>query len=159
MKVEFLRLSEVAEVNPRRGALVVDDDLPVSFVPMEAVDDVLGRITAATEKTFSEVKKGYTAFVDHDVIFAKVSPCMQNGKHAVATGLRNGLGFGSTEFHVVRGCCLRGYTISFEPRIRWMQQKRHSMARSVFSEFRLPSLKILCCRCRVLMIKSRLLRT
>ena len=102
MKVEFLRLSEVAEVNPRRGALVVDDDLPVSFVPMEAVDDVLGRITAATEKTFSEVKKGYTAFVDHDVIFAKVSPCMQNGKHAVATGLRNGLGFGSTEFHVVR---------------------------------------------------------
>lgn len=54
------------------------------------------------KRLFSEVKKGYTAFVDHDVIFAKVSPCMQNGKHAVATGLRNGLGFGSTEFHVVR---------------------------------------------------------
>ncbi len=102
MSVDFLRLSELAEVNPRRGALVADDDMPVSFVPMEAVDDVLGKITAATEKTYAQVKKGYTAFVNRDVIFAKVSPCMQNGKHAVARELRNGIGFGSTEFHVIR---------------------------------------------------------
>lgn len=102
MRFQFLRLSELAEVNPRRGALVADDDMPVTFVPMEAVDDVLGRITAATEKTYGQVKKGYTAFVDHDVIFAKVSPCMQNGKHAIARDLRNGIGFGSTEFHIIR---------------------------------------------------------
>jgi type I restriction enzyme S subunit len=102
MIIKTFRLGDVAEINPRRPQIdLIDSDL-VTFVPMEAVDEATGEITTARTRPFGEVKKGYTAFADGDVIFAKVTPCMQNGKHAIAHGLFNGLGFGSTEFHVIR---------------------------------------------------------
>lgn len=69
---------------------------------MSAVSDQLGRIQAAEIRPFAEVSKGYTFFAEGDVLFAKITPCMQNGKHAIATSLRDGIGFGSTEFHVLR---------------------------------------------------------
>ena len=53
-------------------------------------------------KPFGQIKKGYTFFTEGDVLFAKITPCMQNGKHAVARNLLGGVGFGSTEFHVLR---------------------------------------------------------
>jgi type I restriction enzyme S subunit len=53
-------------------------------------------------RTFAEVAKGYTWFLDGDVIFARITPCMQNGKAALAKNLMNAVGFGSTEFHVIR---------------------------------------------------------
>jgi type I restriction enzyme, S subunit len=97
------KLSGVCEINPPKPSR---DALPpnsrVSFVPMPAVDADCGAITAARLKPFSEVRRGYTAFRDNDVIFAKITPCMENGKSAIARGLQNGLGFGSTEFHVLR---------------------------------------------------------
>lgn len=102
MNFEIVRLGDVAEINPRRSGLGLEDSDIVTFVPMDAVHDRLGAITTAVQRPFGEVKKGYTAFIEDDVIFAKVSPCMQNGKHAIARGLANGVGFGSTEFHVVR---------------------------------------------------------
>jgi len=96
-------LSEVCEVNPsRKGKTAYQDDIAVSFVPMSAVDDVTGSIAKPEERVFSEVGKGYTWFVEGDVIFAKITPCMENGKSAVAKNLVNGVGFGSTEFHVLR---------------------------------------------------------
>jgi type I restriction enzyme S subunit len=73
-----------------------------SFVPMEAVSDVHGEVERYESKTFAKLKKGYTYFEDGDVIFAKITPCMQNGKHAIVQGLTDGFGFGSTEFHVIR---------------------------------------------------------
>lgn len=69
---------------------------------MTAVDAQTGTIRQRLERPFSEVKKGFTYFEDGDVIFAKITPCMQNGKHAICTHLLNGFGFGSTEFHVLR---------------------------------------------------------
>lgn len=78
------------------------DDALVSFVPMSAVDENRGAIASLEERPFSEVKKGYTSFRSGDVLFAKVTPCMENGKAAIAEGLRSGIGFGSTEFHVLR---------------------------------------------------------
>ena len=69
---------------------------------MEAVSEHSGAIENAEDVPVEEVSKGYTAFEEGDVIWAKITPCMQNGKSAVARGLRNGVGFGSTEFHVVR---------------------------------------------------------
>ena len=74
----------------------------VTFVPMSAVDANLGAIAQKEKRPFSAVYKGYTAFKENDVIMAKITPCMENGKAAIARGLENGLGFGSTEFHVVR---------------------------------------------------------
>ena len=95
-------LSEVAFINPRRSQVERAEDKETSFVPMEAVDDITGRVTRRVSRPYSEVKKGYTMFQERDVIFAKITPCMQNGKHAVVSDLIDGIGFGSTEFHVIR---------------------------------------------------------
>ncbi|WP_082955517.1 restriction endonuclease subunit S [Tepidimonas fonticaldi] len=77
-------------------------DAPVTFVPMAAVDERLAAITAPEVRNYAEVQKGYTPFAEGDVLFAKVTPCMENGKAAIASDLIGGVGFGSTEFHVLR---------------------------------------------------------
>lgn len=103
MTVRYLRLAEVCEINPRlpRTHGLADDD-EVSFVPMAAVDEVSGAIKSAEVRRYAEVKKGYTSFADGDVLFAKITPCMENGKAALAGNLVGGRGFGSTEFHILR---------------------------------------------------------
>lgn len=99
--VKALGAPDVCEINPRaeRG---LEDDLEVSFVPMADVDEHLGRIVGSQTRPVSQVRKGFTAFRENDVLFAKITPCMQNGKAAIATDLKNGLGYGSTEFHVLQ---------------------------------------------------------
>lgn len=97
-----VRLDEVATVNPRRPKVERGDATLTTFVPMPAVDGRFGTIAEPLEREFSTVKKGYTYFEEGDVIFAKITPCMQNGKHAVARDLIDGIGYGSTEFHVIR---------------------------------------------------------
>jgi type I restriction enzyme S subunit len=98
----WVRLGEVCKINPRKRDINRLDNQPTSFVQMEAVDAKLGVISGARMRPFSEVKKGYTYFDEGDVLFAKITPCMQNGKHAVASGMIDGFGFASTEFHVMR---------------------------------------------------------
>lgn len=95
-------LIEAVELNPRADRAALSDDLEVSFLPMAAVEAGSGRMDATALRQFGHVKKGYTAFREGDVLFAKITPCMENGKMAVARGLRNGIGCGSTEFHVLR---------------------------------------------------------
>ena len=93
----------VATLNPKKSEVSsLNARLEVTFVPMAAVDDGSGTIARPGVRRLGEVKKGYTYFKEGDVIFAKITPCMENGKSAIARGLRNGIGFGSTEFHVVR---------------------------------------------------------
>jgi len=92
-----------ANINPSRtGEINLAADDPVSFVPMKAVDDVTGNISWPEVRPFREVAKGYTWFKEGDVIFSRITPCMQNGKAAIARNLVSGNGFGSTEFHVIR---------------------------------------------------------
>lgn len=94
---------QVAEINPKKSVIRhLADDLLVTFVPMEAVSDESGTITAPIQRFLGEVRKGYTYFSEGDVIFAKITPCMENGKSAIALELTNSVGFGSTEFHVFR---------------------------------------------------------
>ncbi len=95
-------LSQAVEVNPKIDRTAFHDDLDVSFVPMAAVEALSGGIDVSTIRKYAEVKKGYTHFRDGDILFAKVTPCMENGKMAIARKLVNGVGFGSTEFHVLR---------------------------------------------------------
>lgn len=95
-------LEEVAQVNPRLDKSEIDADLEVSFVPMPAVEAESGKIDVSAKRRFSEVEKGYTGFKENDVLFAKITPCMENGKMAVVPEVHGGLGFGSTEFHVLR---------------------------------------------------------
>jgi type I restriction enzyme S subunit len=101
MPVKLLGDPAVCDINPRTRAGLADSDL-VSFVPMADVDEVLGRITGHQSRLYGEVRKGFTPFRERDVLFAKITPCMQNGKAAIASGLIGGFGFGSTEFHVLR---------------------------------------------------------
>lgn len=93
-------LGECCVVNPKRPRNI-DDDILVTFVPMPAVSED-GKIDCSDARRYGDVKKGYTYFAENDVLFAKITPCMENGKGAVAIGLSNGLGAGSTEFHVLR---------------------------------------------------------
>lgn len=96
--VPLRRLAEVAEINPRPARL--PSDKLVSFVPMAAVDADTGSVSGAEVRSVAEVGAGYKQFRRGDVIFARITPCMQNGKSAVFAD--RDYGFGSTEFHVVR---------------------------------------------------------
>ena len=97
------QLKEICEVNPKKiNTNDKDDEIDVSFIPMTVVSDVYGNITEHQMKKLKEVKKGYTNFINGDVIFAKITPCMENGKSAIVSNLINDIGYGSTEFYVIR---------------------------------------------------------
>lgn len=96
-------LGEVCFINPRIESFDIPvSDAEVTFVPMAAIDEISGKITKPEVRLYKQVAKGYTTFKENDVLFAKITPCMQNGKAAIAHDLCGGLGFGSTEFHVLR---------------------------------------------------------
>lgn len=95
-----VKLGTLCEINPTKPK-GLSDDLCVSFIPMDKVNED-GTTSRFEVRSLSEVKKGFTYCQDNDVLFAKITPCMENGKGAVMTGLSNRIGFGSTEFHVLR---------------------------------------------------------
>lgn len=96
----MVRLEEVCEINPRAPKDILDD-VAVSFIPMSAVSED-GHVSFEQARTYGEVKKGYTYFERGDVLVAKITPCFENGKAASTETMQNKLGFGSTEFHVLR---------------------------------------------------------
>lgn len=95
-------LSEIVDINPGIDKSQLRDHDEVAFVPMPAVDAESGRIDVTERRQFGEVKSGFTPFATGDVLFAKITPCMENGKMAVVPSLPRGVGFGTTEFHVLR---------------------------------------------------------
>jgi type I restriction enzyme S subunit len=95
-------LCEVAQINPPLDRCIIDNDLPVNFVPMRAVEPDGGGLLRPEVRSFGEVKKGYTPFLSGDVIMAKITPCLENGKTAVVPQFAERVCFGSTEFHVIR---------------------------------------------------------
>ncbi|MCB7143446.1 MULTISPECIES: restriction endonuclease subunit S [Bacillus] len=102
-KWKWVRLGEVVQVNPPKKKLnEVSEEQKCTFIPMPAVSDKTGKIEEPEEREYGKVKKGYTFFLENDVLFAKITPCMENGKSAIARQLKNGFGYGSTEFHVLR---------------------------------------------------------
>ena len=121
-------LGEVCKVNPRGRKARGSGDLPVSFVPMAAVDERWGEIRDREARPLAEVARGYSSFRTGDVLFAKITPCMENGKVAVARALTNGIGRGSTEFYVLRpgDSILADYLFFYlrQPSFR-KQAKRH----------------------------------
>jgi type I restriction-modification system DNA methylase subunit/restriction endonuclease S subunit len=102
-KWPLMPIRQVAVLNPRKSELKgITASTMVSFVEMAAVSEY-GYITGAATKKLGDVIKGsYTNFADDDIIIAKITPCMENGKCAVARGLKNKIGMGSSEFHVIR---------------------------------------------------------
>jgi type I restriction enzyme S subunit len=94
-------LSELFYINPTVKYENLSDNDIISFVPMEVVDEQNGVIAERRSTTVSQTK-GFTKFKENDLIWAKITPCMQNGKSAIAKNLINGYGCGSTEFYVLR---------------------------------------------------------
>lgn len=94
-------ISRVAIVNPRhpRG---LEDSLEVSFAPMACLSESSPTMGGLSHRPLGQVRTGFTHFAEGDVLFAKITPCMENGKGAIAIGLKNGLGCGTTELHVLR---------------------------------------------------------
>ena len=98
----ILKLKYLATFSPSASEQrKAPSDLPVSFLPMEALGE-RGELDLTQVKTLSEIGSGYSYFRDGDVLIAKITPCFENGKGAVAEGLENGIGFGTTELHVLR---------------------------------------------------------
>lgn len=95
------RLRFALTMNPSKSEIRLQDDDLVSFVPMDAVGEY-GGIRMSVEKELGEIGSGYTYFCDDDVVVAKITPCFENGKGALARGLRNRTAFGTTELHVLR---------------------------------------------------------
>ncbi len=99
-KLALQSISDAAYINPPLTKAVAPEQ-EVSFIPMADVSDT-GRWTGRQTRKQREVSVGYTAFQEGDVLFAKITPCMENGKGCHAVGLVNGVGYGSSEFHVLR---------------------------------------------------------
>lgn len=92
-------LKSIVQINPTTN--FPKQNLPISFLPMECISDEYGEVIEFREKQTSEAK-GYTKFMEGDLVWARITPCMQNGKSAIVKNLRNNLGCGSTEYHVIR---------------------------------------------------------
>lgn len=86
-------------VNPPKALL--NDNEEVSFLSMADVS-VDGYILSSKRRRYSDVRNGFSSFMNDDVILAKITPCYENGKGAIVRDLINGIGFGSTEFYVLR---------------------------------------------------------
>jgi type I restriction enzyme S subunit len=98
----FAPLEEICQINPQLDRCIVNDAVEVNFVPMRAVEPEGGGLIRPEMRHHGEVKKGYTSFISGDVIMAKITPCMENGKTTVVPDLPGSICFGSTEFHVMR---------------------------------------------------------
>lgn len=96
-----VKLSSCAWINPNTSFKGKDAETPISFIPMEVIDEYYSEVTSMSEKTIGE-SSGFTRFQDSDLLWAKITPCMQNGKSVVVRDLTNGLGCGSTEFFIIR---------------------------------------------------------
>lgn len=98
---ENIPLSHLAYVNPNTRLPCQDEKMVISFVPMESVNEMYAEINDNKDCAIAEAK-GFTRFQNGDLLWAKITPCMENGKSAIAKDLINGYGCGSTEFHVIR---------------------------------------------------------
>ena len=100
VKFENTKLKNVALINPITY-FPNDENLSISFIPMECISDKEGKVIEQRERLIKE-SKGYTKFQNGDLLWARITPCMQNGKSAIVSNLKNGYGVGSTEYHVIR---------------------------------------------------------
>jgi type I restriction enzyme M protein len=99
----LVRIGDVCTINPSKSKLAaLKPGTRVSFVPMADLNEHRIAFQPREEKLLSEVSTSYTYFEDNDVLLAKVTPCFENGKAGIACGLLNGIGFGSSEFYVLR---------------------------------------------------------
>ena len=97
--MKMYKIGQLCDINPKTS-INLELDKEVSFVPMNAVS-VDCKIDTSRSIALDSIKN-YTIFKNGDILFAKITPCMENGKGCIADKLKNGYGAGSTEFIVLR---------------------------------------------------------
>ena len=95
----WCRLLTPVALDPKNDA---DDETLASFLPMSAIEEGFRNQYHPEVRRWKEIKKGFTQFANGDVVFAKISPCFENGKYFIASSLENGVGAGTTELYVLR---------------------------------------------------------
>lgn len=105
-------ITEIAFFNPQTNLIQFNKNDYVSFFRMEDVSNE-AQVINRNERRLFEVVKGFTCFQNDDTLIAKITPCLENGKGALMKNLRNGIGFGSTEFHILRPKDLRSVLFIF----------------------------------------------
>lgn len=132
---QIKKLGEIIEINPKLPKKEeIPNEMEVQFLPMKLVEEIVNKIHLTETRKFTDVLKGsYTPFINGDIIFAKVTPCMENGKIAVVKNLKNGIGFGSSEFHVLRPKenTLDNYIFYFIVQDKFRNQAQHEMTGAV----------------------------
>lgn len=99
--IEYIKLSQIATINPSKTEIQkYDENLEVTFLSMQNLGN--GFVNERDKGAIKYFKGGYTYFAENDILIAKITPCMEHGKCAIATNLTNKIGFGSTEFNVFR---------------------------------------------------------
>ena len=135
----WTKLHSVVSINPSKKRIDdVDPNAAVTFVPMAAVDDISGEITAALQRPLIEVKTGYTQFIEGDVIFAKITPCMENGKAAIVKETINGIAYGSTEFYVLRPLGIDASLLYFFVRAQSFRNEAKQVMSGAVGQQRVP---------------------
>lgn len=94
-------LQNILEINPKTDFSQIKNNQNISFIPMECISDEYGE-WMEKRSCGVDASRGYTKFKNGDLLWAKITPCMENGKSAVVDNLENDYGCGSTEFHVLR---------------------------------------------------------
>ena len=99
----MVEIGRVCTLNPKKAEIsTLNGSTTVSFVPMSDVGENEMYFEAKEQKRLQDVGSSYTYFKENDVLVAKVTPCFENGKAGIARGLNNGIGFGSSEFYILR---------------------------------------------------------
>lgn len=100
---KYYSIEDISIIRPSKDDIKgLSDDIVVSFVPMASLNTFNSDFTAKEERKIAEVKSGFTYFREDDILLAKITPCFENGKAGIAHNLKNGIGFGSTEYIVIR---------------------------------------------------------
>ena len=124
-------IGEIVELNPRNE---VADDTIVGFTPMPLLGKSFRETPTFEPRLWREVKKGYTHFIDGDVLLAKITPCFENGKAGIPLGLPNGIGAGSTEYFVCRtnsSVILSKYLLAYFKTVNFLRYGESAMTGSV----------------------------
>ncbi len=128
---EIVKLSDVCEIDPSKRELNgISKTITVSFGMMADLGEHKRSFQPIETKTINELAKGgYSYFKEEDVLLAKMTPCFENGKSGIAENLENGIGFGSTEFYVLRskGEILADWIYHIISSEKFLEEGKHSL--------------------------------
>ncbi len=96
---EWLKIKDVFFINPKND---LDDNLDVSFIPMQLISDEFTNEHKSEIRKWKDVKRGFTHFREGDIAVAKITPCFENRKSVILNNLEHHFGAGTTELHILR---------------------------------------------------------